>query len=245
MPAALVDPAVTMAEFWVAFLQITGVNILLSGDNAVVIALASRALPERERRAAVIGGSVAAILLRILFCLIIAWLLGIPYLKLAGGLALLWIGVKLMLPESDGGTEIAARSTRWGAIGTIAVADTVMSLDNAAAIGAAANGNALLIVLGLLVSVPLIVFGSQIVLGILLRFPLLVSAGAGLLGWIAGEIIVGDPAVSRWTGHDPHAMATIARPLLAALVVATGTVLARRAATRPRKLVDLAPEDRQ
>ena len=185
------------AGFWLDLAEITGINILLSGDNAVVIALACRSLPERQRNRAVIGGSAGAILLRVLFCLIVVWLLRIPYLKLIGGLLLVWIGVKLILPETnDHGGGLTAKANLWGAVQTIIIADAVMSLDNVVAIAAVARDSVLLIVLGLLISVPLIVFGSQLVLRYLLRFPLLVTLGGGLLGWIAGEIISGDPSVA-------------------------------------------------
>lgn len=230
------------APFWLAVLEITGINILLSGDNAVVIALASRSLPDSQRNKAVIGGSAGAIIMRVLFCIIIAWLLEIPYLKLIGGALLLWIGVKLMVPE-EGGEGIAAKSHLWGAIQTIIIADAVMSLDNVVAIAAVAKGSILLIVLGLLISVPLIIFGSQLVLMLLNRFPILITAGAGLLGWLAGEIMATDPAVTAWTGIDAHRVELFAKPVLAGVVVATGTVLARRAIrTRP---LDLAPKERQ
>ena len=227
--------------FWIGLGQIIVVNILLSGDNAVVIALASHALPPAQRRAAVLGGSIGAILLRVLFCTIVAWLLAIPYIKLVGGILLLWIGVKLMVSEeqSDG---IAAKPNLRGAIQTIIIADAVMSLDNVVAIAAIAKGSVLLIVIGLAISVPLIIFGSQLVLGVLLRFPILVTAGAGLLGWIAGEIAASDPALAAWTGIDEHTLETYAKPALALFVMATGTVLARHAAARPPKLVDLAPQ---
>lgn len=233
------------SQFWLALAEITGINILLSGDNAVVIALASRSLPEHQRRAAVLGGSFGAIALRVLFCLIVVWLLSIPYLKLAGGLALLYIGVKLMVPEEEGEGGIAAKATLWGAMQTIVLADAVMSLDNVVAIAAAAKGSTLLIVLGLLISVPLIIFGSTLVLKVLLRYPLLVTAGAGLLGWIAGEIIAGDDAVSHWLRIDEHTLETVFKPVGAVLVVLLGTLLARRAALRPKHIVDLAPEDRK
>jgi YjbE family integral membrane protein len=218
----------------------------LSGDNAVVIALATRSLPETQRRIAVIGGSAAAVGLRVAFCLIITSLLRIPYLKLAGGLMLLYIGVKLVIPEGDahGSGIAAAKSHTWGAIRTILIADAVMSLDNVVAIAAAAHGSTLLIALGLVISIPLIVFGSQLVLRVLNRFAILVVLGGGLLGWIAGETLVSDPAVSSHLRYDEPLQAQIARPLCAVLVMATGTVLSRRARARERDVVDLAPEDR-
>jgi YjbE family integral membrane protein len=234
------------ARFWVELLQIMGINILLSGDNAVVIALASRSLPEAQRKIAVIGGSAAAIVLRIIFCVVIASLLRIPYLKVIGGLLLLYIGVKVVIPEGEAdGNGIAAKSHVWGAIRTILVADAVMSLDNVVAIAAAAHGNVLLITMGLVISIPLIVFGSQLVLRVLNRFPILVMLGGGLLGWIAGEIIVSDPAVYTHLPYDESVQAQIAEPLLAVLVMAAGMALSARARAPADDVVDLAPEDQK
>ena len=229
------------ARFWVDLLQIMGIDILLSGDNAVVIALASRSLPEAQRKMAVMGGSAAAVLLRVAFCLVVASLLQIPYLKLIGGILLLYIGVKLVIPEGEGnGTGTAATANMWGAIRTILIADAVMSLDNVVAIAAAAHGSVLLITLGLVISIPLIVFGSQLVLRVLNRFPILVVLGGGLLGWVAGETIVSDPAVYTRLPYDEHLQAQVAKPLLAVLVMAAGMALARRA--QGHAVVDLAPE---
>jgi YjbE family integral membrane protein len=219
----------TSPLFWAALLEIVGINILLSGDNAVVIALASRSLPDHQRNMAVIGGSAAAVVLRVIFCLVIVQLMAIPYLQLAGGILLLYIGVKLMIPEDDADEDsVAAKSHLWGAIQTIVVADAVMSLDNVVAIAAAAKNNVTLIVLGLLISIPMIIFGSQLLLRVLTRFPVLVTAGAGLLGWIAGEIVTEDRAVRGWIAMDPHLMEAVAKPLGAVFVVAVGTLLARR-----------------
>lgn len=234
------------ARFWFDLFQIMGINILLSGDNAVVIALASRSLPADQRRMAVLGGSAGAIAMRIAFSIVIVWLLQVPYLKLIGGLLLLYIGVKLVVPEGEGGGEgIAAKSNVWGAIQTIMVADAVMSLDNVVAIAAAAHGSVLLIVLGLLISIPLIVFGSQLVLGVLNRFPVLVLLGGGLLGWIAAEIIVSDPAVHTRLSYSEHVQTLIARPALALLVVACGLLFTRRAEAHRHEVIDLAPEDQK
>jgi len=231
--------------FWTALMQIIGINILLSGDNAVVIALASRSLPPEQRKWAILGGSGAAIVLRIIFSLVIVWLLAIPYLKLIGGLLLLYIGVKLLIPEEHGEGDIAAKSNLWGAIQTITIADAVMSLDNVVAIAAAAQGSIVLISIGLLISVPLIVFGSQLVLGILTRFPVLVVAGGGLLGWIAGEIIVSDEVVHSLLPYDIHTQELVARPVLAAFVVLVGLLLAHRAKKEHPEVTDLAPEDKK
>ena len=222
--------ALSGMRFWLDLLQIIGINILLSGDNAVVIALASRSLLESQRRIAVIGGSAAAVVLRILLSLIIASLLTVAYLKLIGGLLLIYIGIKLVIAEESAGTEVAARSNLWGAIQTILVADAVMSLDNVVAIAAAAHGSTLLIALGLLISIPLIVFGSQLLLSVLNRFPVLVVLGAGLLGWIAGEIIVSDPATLTYFPYDEHTLARIAKPVTAVVVMAGGLLLSKRPA---------------
>lgn len=233
------------SQFWVDLVRIMGIDLLLSGDNAVVIALASRSLPERQRRWAIMGGAGGAIVLRVIFATVIIWLLQIPYLKLIGGLLLLYIGVKLVVPESGGhGDGIASKASLWGAIQTILVADAVMSLDNVVAIAAAAHGSVLLIVLGLLISIPLIVYGSQLVLRVINRYPILVVLGGGLLGWIAGEIIVSDPTVHTRLPYSEHSQAQVAKPLLALLVMGTGMLLARRARAEEHDVVDLARKDR-
>lgn len=231
--------------FWSGLGQIMVVNLLLSGDNAVVIALASRNLPEQQRKLSIFWGSFGAVALRILFVLIIAWLLAIPYLKLAGGLLLLWIGVKLMVPEhGEGDGKVRAGGNLMSAIRTIIIADAVMSLDNVIAIVAAAKGDMLLLIVGLLVSMPIVLFGSQIVLKFLIRWPMLVAAGAGLLGWIAGEIMIDDIAVNdavhrhaAWL-HDWHGAAVLG----AVFVVALGGALKRRAESKARHVEDLAVE---
>ncbi len=220
------------ARFWFDLLQIIGINILLSGDNAVVIALASRSLPASQRKVAVLGGSGAAVVLRIALCLIVASLLQVRYLKMVGGLLLLYIGIKLIV-EEESNEDIAARSNMWGAIRTILIADAVMSLDNVVAIAAAAHDSVLLIALGLLISIPLIVFGSQLMLKVLHRYPVLVMLGGGLLGWIAGEIIVSDPVVHGHLPFDEELVMRIAKPLLAIGVMLAGTALSRRAAAHP------------
>lgn len=238
MPAAT-----TSAQFLVDLLRIMSIDILLSGDNAVVIALASRSLPEAQRWRAIVGGSAAAIVMRILLCLIITTVLQVPLLKVGGGIMLLYIGVNLLIPEGDAdGSEVAASSHVWSAIRIILVADAVMSLDNVVAIAAAAHGSAVLIALGLVISIPLIVFGSQIVLRIMNRMPILIVLGAGLLGWVAGELIVSDSVIQAIVPFDEHLTVEIAKPALALLVMAVGTVLARRTRAKRARLVDLAPE---
>jgi YjbE family integral membrane protein len=236
----------TTAQFWLDLFQIMGINVLLSGDNAVVIALASRSLPAEQRRLAVLGGSAGAIVMRIAGCFIIVWLLQVPYLKLVGGLLLLYIGVKLVVPEAEGaGDGIAAKANLWGAVQTIIVADAVMSLDNVVAIAAAAHGSLLLIVLGLVFSIPLIVFGSQLVLGVLNKYPVLVLFGGGLLGWIAGEIIISDDVIHTHLPGAEHMQALVAKPALALLVMGCGLLLSRRAATHRAGAVDLVPEEQR
>ena len=230
-------------QFWNGLLQIIFVNILLSGDNAVVIALACRSLPDRYRNKAVLAGSAGAVLVRVVFCLILSWLLAIPAIKLIGGLLLLWIGVKLMVPEDEGeGGNVKSSANLWGAIQTIIIADVVMSLDNVIAIVAAAGGHMTLIILGLIMSVPLIIFGSQLLMKVLNRFPLLVTAGAALLGWLAGDIMIGDQLVHDWVEHYGHGYGEwTAKIVGAAFVVVLGNVLARRAAAR--KVEDLGAEE--
>jgi YjbE family integral membrane protein len=177
--------------FWTAVWKIVVANIVLSGDNAVVIAMASRNLSETYRRRAIILGSLGAVLLRIVFCVAVGVLLGVPYLKLVGGALLLWIGVKLMVEEEDE-AGVAAHENVWAAVWTIVLADAVMSLDNAIAIAAAAKGNFVLITIGLLVSIPIIVFGATLISRLLDRFRWLGVVGAALVGWIAGEVMAGD-----------------------------------------------------
>ena len=227
-------------HFWVALGEIIVVNIILSGDNAVVIALASRNLPRQHRNKAVVIGSAGAIILRIIFCLFVATLMGIPYLKLVGSALLLWIGVKLMIPE-DGhnGDGKDAPSNMWGAIRTIIVADAVMSLDNAIAIAAAAKNHFLLITIGLIISIPLIIFGSQLILKIMGRFPIIITIGAGLIGWIAGDVGITDPAVHHWVEPYGHWVDYAAKIGGAAFVIGLGKLFAMRNERSRKHVVDL------
>ncbi|MGB3865656.1 MAG: TerC family protein [Xanthobacteraceae bacterium] len=182
--------------FWVSVGQIIWIDILLSGDNALVIALACRGLQERQRLWGMILGAGAAILMRVVFTAIVATLMVLPYLKLVGGLALLVIAAKLLVPEKrEGNDDIKVAASLFGAIQIIVVADVVMSLDNVIAIAAAARGNTALLIFGLAVSIPLIIAGAAMIMAVLTRLPVLVWAGAGLLGWIAGHVIATDPAL--------------------------------------------------
>ncbi|QQO21537.1 TerC family protein [Bradyrhizobium diazoefficiens] len=187
-----------MAEptFWIAVGKIIWINILLSGDNALVIALACRGLKPRHRLWGMIFGAGAAVLLRIIFTGIVASLMALPYLKLIGGLALIVIAAKLLVPENEDENDVESASHLWQAVQIVVVADIVMSLDNVIAVAAAANGSVPLLILGLAVSVPLIVAGAALIMALLEKLPVLVWAGAALLGWIAGEVIATDPGVA-------------------------------------------------
>ncbi|PDT89063.1 hypothetical protein CO669_15915 [Bradyrhizobium sp. Y36] len=182
--------------FWIAVGKIIWINILLSGDNALVIALACRGLSPRHRLWGMIFGAGAAVMLRIIFTGIVATLMELPYLKLVGGLALIVIAAKLLVPEHEDEDDVDAASHLWQAVQIVVVADIVMSLDNVIAVAAAANGSAPLLVLGLAISVPLIVAGAALIMALLEKLPVLVWAGAALLGWIAGEVISTDPGVA-------------------------------------------------
>jgi YjbE family integral membrane protein len=181
--------------FWVAVGQIIWINVLLSGDNALVIALACRGLEPRQRLWGTILGAGVAIVLRIVFTGIVATLMALPYLKLVGGLALLVIAAKLLVPEEEDEEGVQSASHLWAAVQIVVVADVVMSLDNVIAVAAAANGSASLLILGLAISIPLIVAGAALIMALLDRLPILVWAGAALLGSIAGNVIATDPGV--------------------------------------------------
>ncbi len=181
--------------FWVALGKIMWINILLSGDNALVIAMACRGLPPRQRFWGMILGAGVAVGLRIIFTGIVVSLMALPFLKLVGGLALLYIAAKLLVPEDEGEGDVHAAAHLWAAVRIVAIADIVMSLDNVIAVAAAANGSIPLLVIGLAISVPLIVAGAALIMALLTRMPALVWAGAGLLGWVAGEVMATDPAV--------------------------------------------------
>jgi YjbE family integral membrane protein len=201
-------------EFLVALFGIMMVNIILSGDNAVVIALASRSLPAKQQKMAILWGSAGAIVLRIVLTLVAVMLLKIPYLQFFGGLLLIWIAAKLLLEDAKE-ENIEASSSFWAAVKTIIVADVIMSLDNTLAIAAVAKGDLLLLAIGLLLSIPLIIFGSQIIVKIMERFPVFVYAGAGLIAWTAGEMMQQDHMMAKFFLGIPAWLA----PLLITLVV--------------------------
>ena len=188
-------------EFWVGLLKIIGVNIILSGDNAVVIALAARSLPPRQQKQAVFWGAGAAVVLRVILTIFAAALLGLPWLKIVGSLLLFWIGIKLLIPE-EGDDDIQAHDQLMSAIRTILVADLVMSLDNVIAVAAAAGGNYVLLILGLAISIPLVIFGATLLIKLMERFPIIITIGAALIGWVAGEMLIADLALRPWL--EPH-----------------------------------------
>lgn len=216
--------------FWLAVAQIIAIDILLGGDNAVVIALACRKLPETQRNRAIIGGALGAILLRIGMIFFALQLLELPYLKLIGASLLLWIAIKMLVPdEEDEHSNLTASPRLWGAIKTIIVADAVMSLDNVVAVAGASKGSVELVIFGIVISIPIIIWGSKLVLHFMDRFPILITLGAALLGWIAGSMAISDvslPATPYWS-HYAAGLAGVGMVLLIGKVSA-----GRRVATR-------------
>ncbi len=232
-------------------LQIIGIDILLSGDNAVVIALACRSLPPDKRRIGIILGVAAAIILRVIFTLSLQFVIGWPWLMLVGGFLLLWIAIQLLIEADDSEKVIADNKTLMGAVRTIALADLVMSLDNVLAIAGAAHGHPGLILFGLLLSIPLIMGGATLIIGLLTHFPILVWAGAALLGWIAGELIASErmlaPLYTSWAqafgaNLTPHAVGLPPSAILhaggvigAAIVLIVGLIAQARRSARARR----------
>jgi YjbE family integral membrane protein len=231
-------------QFWVALMQIIAIDIMLGGDNAVVIALACRRLPEHQRNKGIFWGVFGAISARAVFLFFAVTLLTIPYLKIVGALLLLWIGVKLILPEDHGEDaegKIQGGTTLWSAVKTVVIADVVMSLDNVIAVAAASKDSWTLAVLGVLISIPIVVWGSKIVLKLMDRFPIVIVFGAALLGWISGEMIVGDVVLKPFMEGLPGWLHYIAAALGALLVVATGKLITGKRA-RARKAAGEMPE---
>lgn len=231
----------TSPEFWIAVGQIIVIDILLGGDNAVVIALASRRLPAAQRRQAIFWGMFGAIALRVILIFFALQLLRIPWLKIVGGVLLLWIGAKLLMPhDEEGGKEIDASTHLLGAVKTIILADAVMSLDNVIGIAAAAKDHVGLVVFGLLISVPIIVWGSRFVLTLMDRFPVVIVGGAALLGWIGGDMIVRDVVLADWLAAQPPWLHYAAAAAGATLVVLAGKLAGRG---RPPPSGPAAPVD--
>ena len=218
----------------IAILQIIAIDIILGGDNAIIIALACRNLPARQKRLGILWGTAGAILLRVILVFFASTLLTVPSLKLIGGCLLLWIGVKLLAEEDELDEGAIKQSTSLTeAIRTIIIADFVMSLDNSVAIAAAAKGNMALVIFGLLLSVPIIIAGSAIILKLMQRYPIIITIGAALLGWLAGDLIAHDPLLKDYMATLPDYAGKVIAGGMALFVVVLGRALAARAAAQP------------
>jgi YjbE family integral membrane protein len=228
----------TQPQFWISVFQIIWINVLLSGDNAIVIALACRSLPERQRLYGMVLGTAVALALRLLFAGVVSNLMLLPYVKIAGGLALLWIAVKLLMPSEDADGKTPASDSLWRAVKLIAVADVVMSLDNVIAVAAAADGSLALLVFGLGISIPAIVAGANVIMVMLNYFPVIIWAGAGLLGWIAGDVLASDPVVVDYAASFGHGVPEKVKLVcaIAGMVGTVGTCLISRARLRAARL---------
>jgi YjbE family integral membrane protein len=230
----LTDPQV-----WAALLTIIGVNIVLSGDNAVVIALACRSLPPRQQKLGVALGAGAAIGLRIIFTIFITYLLTVSYLKLIGGVLLFWVGYKLMTEEPSG-DNVDAAANLWHAVRIVVIADAVMSLDNVIAVAAAAKGDMTLLIAGLIISVPMVVYGATLLIKLIDRYPVIVPAGAALIGYIGGEVMVTDEALAVWIEQHVMWLRHVA-PLLGAIaVVVVSRIIAPAPAMESKELAQEA-----
>jgi len=228
------------AAFWVSVGQIILIDILLGGDNAVVIALACRKLPEEQRRMGIFWGVAGAIGLRVVMIFFALQLLALPYLKVVGAVLLVWIGIKLLCTEEeDSHGNVACSTSLAGAIKTVVVADAVMSLDNVIAVAGAANGSMALVVFGILISIPIIVWGSQFVMRMMDRFPVVITIGAGLLGWIAGEMLVTDVVLKPWLESAPAWLHYASAATGALLVVAVGTFRSRPSRAMPAAIREI------
>lgn len=227
-------------QFWIAVLQIIAIDIVLGGDNAVVIALACRRLPEKQRNLGIFWGVFGAIALRVVLIYFAFTLMAIPFLKIVAALLLLWIGIKLLQPEPEGnGHEINASATLLGAIKTIIIADAMMSLDNVIAIAGAARDSVVLVTFGMAVSVPIIVWGSKLVMRLMEKFPVTIFIGAGLLGWIAGGMSITDAVSREWVDNNAAFLHWVAPAGGALLIVVIGKWLGNRTGARRAAIVDL------
>ena len=217
-------------DFWIGLIKIIWINIILSGDNAVVIALAARSLPPTQQKKAIVWGSGAAVIMRIALTVVAVKLLEMSFLQIIGGLLLLWIGVQLLGDEEEGDGHAKEHGSLMAAVRTILVADLVMSLDNVIAVAAAAKGSMVLLILGLAISIPLVIFGSTLMIKLMERFPIIVMLGAALIGWVGGETIISDVALKTVLATNPwlHYAAAAAG---AALVVGLGRALQQRHGT--------------
>lgn len=223
--------------FWIGLLQIVAIDLVLSGDNAVVIALACRRLQPEQRRVGIVWGVAGAVGLRVVLTAFAASLLGLAWLKLVGGLVLLWIGANLLLPEDDGAHEIDAATSVAGAVKTIIVADFVMSVDNVIGVAGAAGDSLLLLGIGLAVSIPIIVWSSQLIMKCMERFPLIVTFGAALLGWVAGGMIIDDPLWRSVLIDRPVWLRPAMGGIGALIVLGLARLLRKRAETAPERQI--------
>jgi YjbE family integral membrane protein len=214
-------------DFWIGLLKIVWINIILSGDNAVVIALAARSLPPEQQKKAIFWGSGAAVVLRIILTVVAAKLLALSFLQIIGGALLLWIGIQLLGDHHEGEGEAKEYGSLMAAVRTILIADLVMSLDNVIAVAAAAKGSTTLLILGLAISIPLVIFGSTLMIRLMERFPIVVTFGAGLIGWVGGETMISDNVLVS-TVEGAHWLHYAGPVLGAAAVLGVGTLLARR-----------------
>jgi len=230
----------TSPEIWVALFQICVINILLSGDNAVVIALACRNLPLKQQKQAFAIGAIGVIVLMTALTAFAAYLMSLPYLEMIGSVLLVWIGIKLLAPGEEGEGDGKVSSGFWDAVKTIIIADIVMSLDNVLGMAGAAKGHLGMLFLGMVITIPLILFGSALIMKLMERFPVFITFGAGLLGWVAGEMAIADPAIKHTIEAHAHYMEFGAPVIGAAAVVIAGRLLAhRRAAEASEKEIEL------
>ncbi|OKO91044.1 putative membrane protein [Geobacillus proteiniphilus] len=218
-------------EFWTALLSIIIIDLLLAGDNAIVIGLAARNLPKHQQKKAVVWGTVGAVVIRALATIFVVWLLKIPGLLLVGGVLLVWIAYKLLV-EGKGHDDVEAGGNLWEAIRTIIIADALMGLDNVLAVAGAAHGNFLLVVLGLLISVPIMVWGSTLILKWIERFPIIITIGAGVLAWTAAKMIVDEPFLKEYFANPVVKYGF--ELLVVAAVIAVGTMKKRKSAKEPQ-----------
>jgi YjbE family integral membrane protein len=225
--------ALTEPQFWISLLQIIWINIILSGDNAIVIAMACRSLPPAQQKKGIFYGSLGAIVLRIILTAFAVYLLAQPYLKLIGSALLMWIAVKLLLPD-DGNDDAVGHgnSNLIAAIKTIIIADLVMSLDNVIGVAAAAKGSVTLLVIGLLLSMPLIIYGSTLLMKVMTRFPIIITLGGALLGYVAGEMAVTDPILVSWVQTNMPLLHTIVPITCAVIVVVMGKLFSVKLASK-------------
>ena len=228
----MLDAFSSTTQYLIPLAEIVGINIVLSGDNAVVIAMAASTLPVGQQKKAIVWGSGAAIVMRILLTLTAVALLSVPYLKLVGSVVLIWIGIRLLDADaSNDEGEIKSGASLLAAIRTILFADVVMSLDNVLGVAAAAEGNIPLLIIGLGLSIPVVIFGANVLLRLMQRFPVIVTLGAVLIGYVGGEMAVSDPAISGWVDLNFHALQAIVPIACGALVLLVGKFLGARKKT--------------